>query len=107
MKSLGLALSKERKRVWLLFGAGVLVALLLQREARVEGQLPDRTLMHWGWLVFFASFGAWALLYRGLYRWLIMGMVTLMCVLLLSQWYQFRNQKAVPLGKGAWQITTE
>lgn len=87
--------SKYRLTTWLLFAALLLGGLALQ-EYRHEMLISK--------LLFFASLGIWARDWPRPQRLIMLGMIAFLWLAVLVPWYQYHNQRQVPLGHGAYRI---
>jgi hypothetical protein len=87
--------SKYRSSTWALVILLGLAGYYLEQHQRE---------MHLSKLLYFAALGAFARDEPKLQRWVMLGMVGLMWVVILGTWYQYRNQHLVPMGKGVYRI---
>lgn len=88
-------LRRHRLLTWYYF-AGFLIAGVLLQEVWHE--------MHVSKMLFFGSFGVWARELPKFRRYLLLGMVGMLWLLILIGWYTYRNQHLVPMGKGVYMI---
>jgi hypothetical protein len=84
-----------RSTTWLLF-------LVLCAGGYYLEQLQHE--MHVSKMLYFAALGAFARDLPKLQRWVLLGLVALLWLMILGTWYQYRNQRLVPLGNGVYRI---
>lgn len=87
--------SVHRLVTYALFAALAIAGLTLEKSFHE---------MHLSKLLLFAAIGVWARELDGQARYVLLGMVALLWLLILVPWYQFRHQHLVPLGNGAYRI---
>lgn len=85
----------HRLTTWLLFIGLVLAGLALEKLGHE---------MHLSKLLCFGALAVWARELPRPGRWLLLGLVSLLWLMILVPWYQYRNQKLVPLGHGVYRI---
>jgi len=87
--------SIHRLITWAIFALLLLAGLALEKYAHE---------MHLSKLLCFASIAAWARELPRPQRWWLLGMVSLLWLMILVPWYQYRHQHLVPVGPGSYRI---